>query len=501
MDALDLKMDSLIKECWYRGNLRHLTRPGPQREAYDFIKGRDMAFSAFSPFVFNFHRRLGKTFLSTLLCIEACLKRPGIFAKFLGPSATQVQDILEEHWSIIMMQCPPDLEPDPFRGEKFTFRNPRWQHKGSYAKSILRLYGVNNDRGNKARGGSTDVGIFDECREMADLAYTWGSVLLPTFKGRHEPLALFISSPPDSMDHPYVQKFIAEAREKGRYRCVPASKDPTWTKEEDDLFAREMGGRDSPEYRREIQCELISDATSLIMPEFAQADSYLDTGTGVELQNEYVEAFTPEGRPPHYVAYTIADMGGAGKRTDRCGILFGFLDFLKGLVYIEDELFLRDLDTRAISLAWRHKAEELYDKEFERSQGREVVEIDWWAQTTEQQLVDFYRLFNLNARNVPTHDKEAARRYARMVFSTSKLRIHPRCEELQYQLRNGQRTISGDFQRSERLGHCDLVAALIALFRIVDWERNVIPKPRHDRETTFVLPERKGAGWDRYFKG
>lgn len=492
---LEEQIDALKRELWFRGDLRYMTRIGPQRDAYDFIHERDRSISAFSPFVFNFHRRLGKTFLSILLCTEVCLKAPGRIAKLAAPSLTQAADILDEQWPILMQDCPGELEPDPYKNEKYTFRNPRWGPKNRWIKSLLRLYGVKNDRGNKMRGGSTDVGIFDECREMQDLAYTWQSVLLPTFSKRVDPLALFISTPPDSMDHPFVSVFLQQAREFGHYMCVPARDDPNWTKEEDEMFAREMGGRDSADYRREIQCELVSDASNLIVPEFAQRD-YEENG---KLKNPYVLADYP--RPAAYFAYTMGDMGGAGKRTDHTGILFGFVDFIQGKLAIEDELFLRDVDTRSLADLWKKRSQDLYDPEIERHAERHVAGLKWWIDATPQQIIDLYRLYHLNAHQVPNIERDVARRLLRTAFVTGRIIISPRCEELQYQLRNGTKLPNGDFARSRRLGHCDLIAALISLYRMVNFEENPSPVPEYSTDKWFVPPKkvRKKSGWDKFF--
>lgn len=492
-----LSDEAIIREAWFRGNLRYLTKPGPQRDAYDFVRNRDKSWAAFSPFVFNFHRRLGKTFLSILLCIEECLRRKGVFAKFAAPSSIQAYDVLEEHWAIIMQDCPPELEPKPWKNEKFTFRNPRWANS-PHDFSILRLYGVKNDRGNKMRGGSTDLAILDECREMEDLQYTWGSVLLPTFRGRPEPLALMISTPPESMDHPWVSRYIKQAQERGLYRVMPGSEDPTWTEEEDDAMAREMGGRDTPEYQREIECKLISDGSNLIIPEFGRGD-IVD-----EKQRLIANAFVGEHeRPKHYIAYTIGDMGGAGKMTtDRTGILFAFLDFTDETLVIEDELFLRDYDTESLALMWRDKCRQVYDQSSEREQGRELLRVYWYADCTEQQRIDFARLYQVTTSPIITQDKEAARKLLRTAFNVGRIKIHPRCVELMYQLRNGTRLPRGDFTRSDRLGHCDLVSALIHLYRVVNFDENPIPTPTYDRSEYFVPPKQPSTtGWGRFYRG
>ena len=345
------------------------------------------------------------------------------------------------------------------------------------------------------RGGSTDIAVLDECREMADLNYTWEHVLLATFSKREEPLALMISTPPDSMDHPWTSHFLPQARETGRYMCVPARDDPNWTKDEDAMFVREMGGRDSPAYRREIQCELISDTSNLIVPEFANQD-YEEDG---ELKNPFVVLDYP--RPPAYFAYTMGDMGGAGKRTDHTGILFAFVDFIAGKIVVEDELFLRDYDTRSLADLWKKKAQDLYDPEIERNLERHVAKLRWHIDATPQQVIDLYRLYGLNAHQVEKIDRDVARRLVRTAFACEKIVISPRCHNLIYQLRNGTKLPNGDFTRSERLGHCDLLAALFSLYRIVDFEQNPNPVPRFSTDKWFVPPKaKKQTGWEKFFK-
>jgi hypothetical protein len=481
-----ISLGQVKRESWFRGNLRYLTRPGPQREIYDFIKARDKSFSEFSPYVLNLHRRLGKTFLGVLFGIEACLKAPRKFIKFAAPSLTMASDILEEHWGIIMSDCPSELEPKGYRGEKFTFRNPRWAKTGPHEKSILRLYGVQNDRGNKMRGGSTDVCILDECREMDDLEYTWGSVLLPTFKDRKAPLAIMLSTAPDSMDHPFASRYIPEAKERDKYFVCPGSQDPNWTQEEDDLFAREMGGRETPDYLREIECKLVSDTSKLIIPEFVGGEREGE-------ENIYVHEEDWD-RPDLYVAYVFSDMGGAGKRVDNCGILFGFMDFHNSVLVIEDELLLRDEDTKTIAEKWMGKVKERFG-----SKG--VVRAENWVDTNPQQLLDLYRLYNIEAKQYPKSDKETSRKLLRTAFNLGKVSIHKRCKETIYQLTNGNKTKTGDFQRSKRLGHCDLVSALIGINRMADFEENPFPAKSYSREDYFVPPSGpKKVGWDRYFK-
>jgi len=485
----DEEMTQIKRELWLRGDLRHITREGPQRDAYDFIAGRSRAKQILVPFVLNFHRRLGKTFLSVLFCVEPCIRAAGVFTKLAAPTLTQAANILEEHWSTLMSLCPSELIPDPFRGEKFTFRNPRWGPKSRYIKSVLQLYGVKNDRGDKMRGSSSDTVALDECREMQSLAYTWRQVIIPTFRNRPDPLGIMISTPPENMDHEFVTQFIPEARRHGRYSCVPAAEDSTWTKEEDEAFALSMGGRNSNAYRREIQCELIADTTRLIIPEFADRDNF-QSG---ELKNEFIVDDSP--RPMAFFAYSCGDMGGAGKKTDHTGIIFGFVDRESGIFWQEDELFIRDADSQTIAEVWLAKMKDLYDPEVLRHAGKFVAGREYYIDAPVQQTRDFNSIWGLPVQGVQKQDSESGRRWLRSLYAQGKIRIRSRCKETIYQLRNGTRTPSGDFCRSPRLGHCDLISAQIDLMRVIDFERDPNREILFDASTHFVPRPKNQNGW------
>ena len=477
-------------ELWAQGNLRYITYPGPQREIYDWIRGRSLSPRILTPYVLNLHRRLGKTFLGILIAIEECLRRPGIKAKFIAPKLSQAQDILREHFSTIMIQCPPELEPSSHRNERFTFRNPRWGARNKYVFSELTLYGTREDRGNKARGTSTDVAILDEVREMTDLEHTWQSVLLPTFKHAKEPLGVMISTPPESMDHPWIYNYIPKAKSRERYVCVPASRDPTWTEEDDEMFVHEFGGRDSPGYRREIECELISDQSKLIIPEFVAYDERQDDG---ELKNPFV--VEDWQRPSHYVGYTVGDFGGS---LDYTGLLTGYVDFAGQKLIVDNEIFVRDIDTQELNKLWR-----LLEKDSFNDQLGVCIDLRRYADSGTQRLNDLASIWDLRIGKAPKHDAYANRAMCRTLMNQGRIIIRERCKNLIYQLRNGSIDHRGKvhrFQRTETLGHCDCIAALIFLARVADFQKNPFPKQSFSRESTWVAPKGKPqSGWEMYF--
>lgn len=492
-----------LKEmCWLNGRLRYLTRRGPQRRIYDQIHSASMSFANLSPYVFNLHRRLGKTFLSVLMIIESCLLKPGTIAKFLCYTTSQAQDILDEHWSFIMGDKPDDgkIKVSRHTGKHYSFRSIRWKEsRGSVnrkeVKSDLRLYGCKDDKGNKIRGTATDIIAIDECREMPHLDYTWGSVILPTFKGRTgNVLAIMMSTPPDTPDQAFASKYVPEAEEKGRYFCVPASLDETWTEEDDEVFAREMGGRDSVAYRREIECELIPDLDCLIVPEFAEKD-------GRDGGNELIYADRPY--PSHYYGFAAGDFGGS---KDSHGVCFGYYDFEARAAFIEDELWAEDIDSKRLIEAWGRTEKEVFEG---KGKGH-CLHIHRSLDTDSQRLRDYQELFGITIARAPHQELETNRALARVWFRQGRVRIHKRCVNLIRQLRNGTRDEkTGKFDRKPGMGHMDLVASVLYFVRDVDRkkvaEKNPFPeKPLPPVETHFISPELKknrDFGWNTVFSG
>jgi hypothetical protein len=300
-----------------------------------------------------------------------------------------------------------------------------------------------------------------------------------------------LSTAPDSADHPFTRKYIPDAVQEKKYFVCSGPDDPNWTKANDDAMAQSMGGRKTPAYRREILCELISDTSKLIIPEFVAQDQVQDSG---DVTNPLIHERWK--RPSHYTAYVVSDFGGS---LDYNGILCGFLDFPNKKLVIEREAFVRDINTEELSEIWKATEAEEFGV---RPEGEKIVDIDRWADSGQQRLIDLSQIHDLTIRKAPKHDAYENRNLLRTNFSLGRISINARCTNLIYQLRNGTIDHKGVFLRTDRLGHCDLVASLIYMNRVTDFDRNPFPSMKYSRETHFTPPRRKvGAGWDKYFSG
>jgi anti-sigma factor ChrR (cupin superfamily) len=93
----------------------------------------------------------------------------------------------------------------------------------------------------------------------------------------------------------------------------------------------------------------------------------------------------------------------------------------------------------------------------------------------------------------------------RVAFARKKIRIHPRCKRLIYDLKNAiwKNQAKKVFAHSSDLGHFDTVAALIYLWRNVNQRRNPAPKAvlyerfdqQENRANNHAKPDQGRSKW------
>ena len=74
-------------------------------------------------FVINAGRRIGKSWLLTIIGIERCLKKPKSIIKFLQPEQKMIRTNLRPIMDEIFADCPPELKPE-FKTQDNIYRFP-----------------------------------------------------------------------------------------------------------------------------------------------------------------------------------------------------------------------------------------------------------------------------------------------------------------------------------------------------------------------------------------
>lgn len=478
------------RELWFRGDLSYLLRPHGQLWCYQHYHRRIIERpNDLNRLVLNCHRRMGKTFFLLILAIERALRYPGQQVKFVAPTKEEAKGIVEPILRTILDHCPKQLRPRTRGGrQEYIFHNPRWERD---EVSELKLYGVNNQHEDDARGLACDLGLFDEAGYFDNLPYVLESVFLYQFARRQMPAMILSSSMPESMAHSFVEKYIPVSQESGDYLEVPGSKNPDYTEADKRLILQIIdGGESSVNYRREVECLRVSDESQMILPEF---------------QTAMAEIVVPEyERPRHFQPWVCLDTGWV----DFTAILFAYVDWEEQLLVIEDVIFQHYKSTGQIARYIEETEERLWPREMLAKMEKKVRRV---GDCTEQQLNDFRKDHKVPIKNVENYDPGGAIARLRSAIQKRKVRIirKPSTEPLIYQCLHGiwKETNDGkrkDFARvssvgatSMLMGHCDCIAALMYLWRSVKMRENPNPETVYSKGNKFWIDFRKIAAEEK----
>ena len=437
---------------WRQGNLQWKLSP-PQKRMYEFWKGITS-----KTMVLNCGRRIGKTYLLTILALEQALNHPKSTIKFLQPQKGQVQTNVMPIMDTILEDCPMELRPKfKTAGSAYVFANG----------SRIQLGGTDNNSHEKLRGDDAHLCLIDEAGFLsAPLSYIVRSILAPATMRTKGKIILSSSTPTDT-EHDFL-KYMESAKLKNSFFAVTTKdalvehekvNDPLFTRDMYDTLVEEYpSGEADEEFRRECLNELVTDGTRAVVPEFSE-----------DIKKELIVEWK---RPIFCDKYVSMDVG----MKDLTVVLFGFYDFENAVTVIEDEIVINgpELTTQKLAELIREKENNL-----------------WYDPVTSEfdppymRVADNNNLILLNDLNrlhgilfVPTRkdDKHAQVNLLRMEVSSFRLYINPRCTTLIHHVGHAQWNSKRDsFTRSPDSGHYDAVDALIYFIRNIQKERNPFP--------------------------
>lgn len=358
----------------------------------------------------------------------------------MAPTQKGLHNIIHPLISEITADCPQDLRP-------------KWsQLKGVYEipnGGILHPIGANNGHEDDARGAAAGLIVVDEAAYVDRLKYLVQDVLMPQTINTGG-FVVLSSSSPRTPAHEFVG-FIQEAKTNGSYSLfdIYESGYPPETIEE---FKREAGGADSTTWRREYLCQLVVDSDFSIVPEWSR---------------EMVGELPRDDHFRFFHTYEAMDIG----FKDFTAVLFGWYDFKRAKLFIEDEIIINGPKMTSDRLAEMIKAKE---------------KALWGEKPVSRRVADNNNPIMLNdmaarhgiAFNATSKDSlEAMVNAVRVFVKDGHLVVHPRCVQtlgcLEFGVWDNDRRA---FDRSDVYGHYDALAALVYLIRNLDVTTNPIPK-------------------------
>lgn len=453
---MSLSKEDILHVLWHRGKISEVLLDDNQKKIYSAFKS-----APGRKFVLNCGRRTGKSFLCFVLAVEECLQKPEAIVRYVAPSKQMIEQFIIPISREVLRNCPEEFKPTYSQQTRsFTFPN----------KSVIYLTGTEKGSADSARGTSMDLGVVDEARDIADLAYVVGDVLMPqtlTTGGR----ILITSTPPDSTSHEFIRQ-VRAAKEAGSYWHATVYDNPRVTAAEIEDMVREMGGRNSVRFRREYLAELIMDTSYAVIPEFTK-----------ERKEQIVKEMP---RPPYYDAYVSCDLG----FVDYSAVLFAYYDFRLAQLVVEDELVVQRTVLEELERRVAAKELELWGKDH-----------PVYYRVMDAPPVVIESVNSVEGRSwapAPKLPKEVGVNAIRDAVIWDRMRIHPRCEilidHLETAVWNKKRN---KFARSGEKGHFDTLDALIYLERILNKSKNPYPEAAKPTSDMIFDPRKHGENTEK----
>lgn len=453
--------DPNLRALWQAGRLRWKLLPQAKR-VYDAVRAQ----WGQAPFLLNCHRNFTKSTLLLALEDEECRRAPRTPCAIVCDTKSHALAIVEEKFAEFAADCPEDLRPKTHITQRgFYFQYPNG--------SRLWLFGADDHRHIKTlRGlgfrliGIDEAGHIEGSRGVT-LTVIVRSIALPALAkftranpDRQGQLVLATTSPMDEV-HDFWS--LWDNYPDSRF-MMPLDVNPDFSDEYKAARARECGGAETVDYRREYGCERISLADAVPLPQVTQAR--LDGSDGKPALVRAVAQ--PEGPREWYVSM---DIGGR----HLTALLWGYYDHPTQTVVIAREWAAANQGTADIAAAVRDAERGLWPN-------GPPEYLDRWADNNNLILLhDLDKEHELRFYGTRKDEKAAQLSELRREIAEGRVAIDPGCARLILTLRKARwkqtalKTPQWDYSRE--IGHADLLDALLYLVRNV--KRRPYPTVEH----------------------
>ena len=447
-----ISYEAAVSEAWYRNRLNFKLHAAQKvlQESYEALKGQ--------LFVANCSRQWGKSFWAVKVAIETAQSGPKKQIRYGAAFQSDLEEFILPAFEKILDDCPEELKPKfNSKTSSFLFRNG----------SRIKLVGLDK-KPNGLRGNTLDLIIIDECGFVTNLDYLYKSVIVPSTLHRPNCKIIFISTPPSTPAHPFVD-YIQKAEREGGYVKLDIYTNPLITEADIERMANELGGKDSTAFKRECLCQLVVEGDLAIIREW---------------DDKFIQEIPRDEYFGYYHKYDAMDMG----RKDFTALLFGYYDFKRAAIIVEDEITMHGPTWTTITLkdAILEKEKELWWDQ----KSNEVMKIfRRVADNNNPHLImDLNQLHGIHFIETTKESLEAMVNEVRVMVARGQILVNPKCKQLigclKYGIWDDKRR---EFARAKgTYGHYDHLAALIYWVRNLS-KTNPIPATHgHANPTSWV---------------
>lgn len=450
-----ISKDQAIAQLWEQGNLSYKLK-GVQLEMRNLVYE-----SLHDVSVYLCSRQTGKSFTMCTVASEFCQRNANVKVLLLFPKKKDATRVAKEHLRIIHEDCPVHLKPEHKVADK-TFVYPNG--------SEIIMAGTDGGSAESVRGSTLHLILMDEAgfHDYNDFLYIVNSVLMPTLTTT-DGKVIMASTPSKEPDHPFMVNYVEPYRQKGWLVEYDIYSNPLINeKMREKIISRFPLGEEDPEYQREYLLMTRVSNSLMVVPEWYKIKS---------------DIVKESERPVYADNYVSMDPA----VSDGTGIIFGYYDFLREKLVIEDELFLGgegsdSLRTQEIADGIVRKEGNLFRNKYTGEISKPYMRI---SDNNLPLLVnDLLTDHGIRFTTTKKDGKEDRVNNVRMLMKRGKLEIHPRCKNLLNHIENAKWKKNrkefvrnkGDQTKDIKPNHSDLLDALIYLVRNYQPSKNPYPE-------------------------
>ena len=392
-------------------------------------------------------RQFGKTHSAVIYAISHCIKTPKRMARLIYPTLKLSREVAVPKLNDICDLLPPDVKPVFRRADlEFVFPNG----------SVIKLGGADPAAADNNRGNFSTLIVLDEAGFFDEntFVYLIFSVLFPQTTHYPDAQIVAVTTPPASITHPLLIKYSPLAKRANAFMTATIYENPMLSKDQITNLMEGVGGENSNAWKREYLAELVQDNSARVVPEYSANNfkTYEIPKTDI--------TFTPA----EFLGVICVDYGVSSR--DLTAVTASVFDWVNQKMVVVKEATLHAPGLRQTAEVIRHFESSL---KADFRCGKVDVIVDMFASTA----LEFRTEHGVNFRSpgkVKLVDMVAAFRSA---IEYDKIIITPDCVKSNDTLLNGlwKKTANAapTFERTQELGHLDLLACLIYSFRYLPW--------------------------------
>jgi hypothetical protein len=415
----------IIRELWMRGDLEFLLW---EQQIPIWEKLQNLPAGVVE-FVILCARQFGKSTVGVLYALSEAIKNRDCCILIVGPDINQTTDIVGPKMRFLCKTAPPGLIKPMAARNRYHVYHDLDPKALDYTEIVIA--GM-NENSSSQRGKTVHRILIEEIVDVPEQHYLSSirSDLGPALLHSKDGKIVYLTTPPKYPGHPFVTITLADAKMNDAVTTFKLDDNIALSEQQKANAIKLAGGKESVDFKREYECEIVRDPAVVCLPDFVTAEN--------------VRVF---GLPLRCIMSVTVDWGGVRDKT--VAVLHTYDYLLNRDLFWDCRKFEPNTSTNDIIAGIREMMEGHYVQ---------YVYVD--AQPDRVRELNHERNFPcIQAYN---RDPIAQCQQLNVKFQLGQAWIHPRAKFLivtaESAIWNKNKT---DFDRNDSLGHMDGISAMM----------------------------------------